>query len=212
METLLDLARNARLAVDSALVDIILQSADHMTRCLLTVETGAEPPSGAAPLVARIQEMIEGESNSQAGLAQLANVVAEPSRASVPIDVARSARQETAVGPRSVKVDTGKLDYLVEMVGELVIAQSLIQRQIRVNAVAPGPVWTPLNPADAGLTPENVAKFGQKNPMGRPAQPEARSPRYAPCRKPASAEAARRPSCRSRRGEGISPPYGMVRL
>jgi len=58
------------------------------------------------------------------------------------------------------------------------LAQSLIQRQIRVNAVAPGPVWTPLNPADAGLSPENVAKFGQKNPMGRPAQPEELAPAY----------------------------------
>jgi NAD(P)-dependent dehydrogenase (short-subunit alcohol dehydrogenase family) len=58
------------------------------------------------------------------------------------------------------------------------LAQSLIQRQIRVNAVAPGPVWTPLNPADAGLPPENVAKFGQKNPMGRPAQPEELAPAY----------------------------------
>src|SRR3954462_10829826 len=58
------------------------------------------------------------------------------------------------------------------------LAQALIQRQIRVNAVAPGPVWTPLNPADAGLPPENVAKFGQKNPMGRPAQPEELAPAY----------------------------------
>ena len=52
------------------------------------------------------------------------------------------------------------------------LAQSLISRGIRVNAVAPGPVWTPLNPSDAGLSPEEVSKFGQKNPMGRPAQPE----------------------------------------
>lgn len=58
------------------------------------------------------------------------------------------------------------------------LAQALIRRQIRVNAVAPGPVWTPLNPSDGGLAPENVAKFGQKNPMGRPAQPEELAPAY----------------------------------
>jgi NAD(P)-dependent dehydrogenase (short-subunit alcohol dehydrogenase family) len=58
------------------------------------------------------------------------------------------------------------------------LAQSLITRGIRVNAVAPGPVWTPLNPSDAGLSPEEVAKFGQKNPMGRPAQPEELAPAY----------------------------------
>src|SRR5690606_18812946 len=58
------------------------------------------------------------------------------------------------------------------------LAQSLIKRGIRVNAVAPGPVWTPLNPSDAGLSPERVAEFGSKNPMGRPAQPEELAPAY----------------------------------
>jgi NAD(P)-dependent dehydrogenase (short-subunit alcohol dehydrogenase family) len=58
------------------------------------------------------------------------------------------------------------------------LAQSLIERGIRVNAIAPGPVWTPLNPSDAGLSPDEVAQFGQDNPMGRPAQPEELAPAY----------------------------------
>jgi NAD(P)-dependent dehydrogenase (short-subunit alcohol dehydrogenase family) len=58
------------------------------------------------------------------------------------------------------------------------LAQSLIDRDIRVNAVAPGPVWTPLNPSDGGLPAKDVAKFGSKNPMGRPAQPEELAPAY----------------------------------
>jgi NAD(P)-dependent dehydrogenase (short-subunit alcohol dehydrogenase family) len=58
------------------------------------------------------------------------------------------------------------------------LAQSLVERGIRVNAVAPGPVWTPLNPSDGGLPPEGVAKFGQKSPIGRPAQPEELAPAY----------------------------------
>jgi NAD(P)-dependent dehydrogenase (short-subunit alcohol dehydrogenase family) len=58
------------------------------------------------------------------------------------------------------------------------LAQSLIDRAIRVNAVAPGPVWTPLNPADPGLPPEKVAEFGKKQPIGRPAQPEEIAPAY----------------------------------
>jgi NAD(P)-dependent dehydrogenase (short-subunit alcohol dehydrogenase family) len=58
------------------------------------------------------------------------------------------------------------------------LAQSLVERGIRVNAVAPGPVWTPLNPSDAGLPPADVAKFGSQSPMGRPAQPEELAPAY----------------------------------
>jgi NAD(P)-dependent dehydrogenase (short-subunit alcohol dehydrogenase family) len=58
------------------------------------------------------------------------------------------------------------------------LAQSLIEKGIRVNAVAPGPVWTPLNPSDEGLPPEKVAKFGEQAPIGRPAQPEELAPAY----------------------------------
>jgi NAD(P)-dependent dehydrogenase (short-subunit alcohol dehydrogenase family) len=47
-----------------------------------------------------------------------------------------------------------------------------------VNAVAPGPVWTPLNPSDEGMTPEKVAEFGKQAPIGRPAQPEELAPSY----------------------------------
>jgi len=58
------------------------------------------------------------------------------------------------------------------------LAQNLVEKGIRVNCVAPGPVWTPLNPADAGQSAEKVAKFGQQTPMGRPAQPEEIAPLY----------------------------------
>jgi NAD(P)-dependent dehydrogenase (short-subunit alcohol dehydrogenase family) len=58
------------------------------------------------------------------------------------------------------------------------LAMNLLDKGIRVNAIAPGPVWTPLNPSDAGETPDNVAHFGEDNPMGRPAQPEELAPAY----------------------------------
>jgi NAD(P)-dependent dehydrogenase (short-subunit alcohol dehydrogenase family) len=58
------------------------------------------------------------------------------------------------------------------------LAQKLIERKIRVNCVAPGPVWTPLNAADEGQSAEKVAHFGQKTPLQRPAQPEEIAPAY----------------------------------
>lgn len=57
------------------------------------------------------------------------------------------------------------------------LAQNLVDKGIRVNCVAPGPVWTPLNPSD-NKTPEEVSKFGQSTPMERPAQPEEVAPAY----------------------------------
>jgi NAD(P)-dependent dehydrogenase (short-subunit alcohol dehydrogenase family) len=56
------------------------------------------------------------------------------------------------------------------------LAQNLVERRIRVNCVAPGPVWTPLNPADK--EPKDVAEFGADTPFERPAQPEEMAPAY----------------------------------
>jgi NAD(P)-dependent dehydrogenase (short-subunit alcohol dehydrogenase family) len=55
------------------------------------------------------------------------------------------------------------------------LSGSLLPRGIRVNAVAPGPVWTPLNPSDSA---EKAEKFGSGTPMKRPAQPEELAPAY----------------------------------
>jgi NAD(P)-dependent dehydrogenase (short-subunit alcohol dehydrogenase family) len=56
------------------------------------------------------------------------------------------------------------------------LAQNLVEKGIRVNCVAPGPVWTPLNPADKPA--KEVAEFGADTPMGRPAQPEEIAPAF----------------------------------
>jgi NAD(P)-dependent dehydrogenase (short-subunit alcohol dehydrogenase family) len=56
------------------------------------------------------------------------------------------------------------------------LAQNLVERGIRVNCVAPGPVWTPLNPAE--LEGDEIKCFGADTPLGRPAQPEEIAPAY----------------------------------
>lgn len=56
------------------------------------------------------------------------------------------------------------------------LAASVIDQGIRVNCVAPGPVWTPLNPADQ--SPEDIKEFGASTTFKRPAQPEELSPAY----------------------------------
>ena len=56
------------------------------------------------------------------------------------------------------------------------LAANLLPRGIRVNAVAPGPVWTPLNPSDKEA--EDVSNFGAQAGMKRPAQPEELAPAY----------------------------------
>jgi NAD(P)-dependent dehydrogenase (short-subunit alcohol dehydrogenase family) len=56
------------------------------------------------------------------------------------------------------------------------LAASVAERGIRVNSVAPGPIWTPLIPAT--MPPEKVEKFGQETPLGRPGQPAELAPAY----------------------------------
>ena len=79
------------------------------------------------------------------------------------------------------------LDYSMTKGGIHALTRSLsaqlVGRGIRVNAIAPGPVWTPLNPADKEA--KDVAQFGAQTPMKRPAQPEEIAPAFvfmaAPC-------------------------------
>ncbi|MGH3785698.1 MAG: SDR family oxidoreductase [Pseudonocardiaceae bacterium] len=56
------------------------------------------------------------------------------------------------------------------------LAQTLLEREIRVNCVAPGPVWTPLIPST--MPEEKVESFGQQAPMGRAADPDEIAPSY----------------------------------
>jgi NAD(P)-dependent dehydrogenase (short-subunit alcohol dehydrogenase family) len=57
------------------------------------------------------------------------------------------------------------------------LSENLIEHGIRVNAVAPGPIWTPLNPM-GGATPDKLKDFGKSTPMGRPGQPNEVAPAF----------------------------------
>jgi NAD(P)-dependent dehydrogenase (short-subunit alcohol dehydrogenase family) len=57
------------------------------------------------------------------------------------------------------------------------LSENLIPDGIRVNAVAPGPIWTPLNPS-GGATPEKLEHFGESTPMGRPGEPNEVAPAF----------------------------------
>lgn len=65
------------------------------------------------------------------------------------------------------------------------LSGNLIDKGIRVNAIAPGPVWTPLNPSEKEA--KDVSEFGAKTPMRRPAQPEEIAPAYVCLASPQSA-------------------------
>jgi two-component system, chemotaxis family, sensor kinase CheA len=125
VESLLDRVRNGTMAVTPALVDLVLAGSDYLKTEVARVEgalSGAGPaePASNAALLAKVRDLMSGKP-------------AEPSAAPiVPAEMRLSeapaeARKSEATESRLVKVDTAKLDFLVDMVGEIVIAQSMIR-------------------------------------------------------------------------------------
>ncbi len=143
VETLLEEVRNGRHAVDSALVDVVLQSADYVSRSLVSLDAlvaGNKVPMPALDpaLVELVRAVHQGkEQKASPGKA----AVAEPPQAAPPPQgPSEGAPTHRATEASRVKVDTRKLDLLVEMVGELVVAQSLLRHDERLKIDVNAPI------------------------------------------------------------------------
>jgi two-component system chemotaxis sensor kinase CheA len=131
-ETVLERARSSQWALTPGAIDVILESADYLRRWLTHLESvlqnqPSDPPPPNEPLILRIRALSANSVEPEADLAQMAAAVesetAVPAEASVPAAAEPARRNETM----AVKVDTAKLDYLVDMAGEMVIAESLVR-------------------------------------------------------------------------------------
>ncbi len=127
VETLLDRARNQDLLLTPAIIDVVLESADYLKRAIAWVRAGLDGKAGEPPpfdeLLERVRDVLEGRT------------LAKSVEVAKPIE--KAPQTETA---SSLRVDAGKLDYMMDMVGELVIAQSLISHNPDIGALESGPL------------------------------------------------------------------------
>jgi two-component system, chemotaxis family, sensor kinase CheA len=135
VETLLDLARNSKLAITPAVVDVVLESADYLKQAINTVEAGISGKTVfLVPADKGLLQRITGLfTPSDPGVPLEAATVEDLS--SVNASVVTKAVAHKPADATSVRVETAKLDYLMDMVGEMVIAQSLIRHNPSLGSV-----------------------------------------------------------------------------
>jgi two-component system chemotaxis sensor kinase CheA len=130
VETLLDRARNQELLLTPAIIDVVLESADYLKRAIAWVQAGLNGKAGEPPafdqLLKRVSAVLEGKHAA----------VAAPVETAKPVE--KTAPEADAAS--TLRVDAGKLDYMMDMVGELVIAQSLITHNPEIGALESGPL------------------------------------------------------------------------
>jgi len=149
VETALDLARNGQLAITPAVIDVVLAATDYLKTELQNSEAAVRngtsiQPANSSELLRRIQALIAGgpvvavsdqaTEKTEERAAEPWPMITPPASPTTPSAPTTSSAQPQAeskkhAGPesRAVKVDTAKLDFLVDMVGEMVIAQSLLR-------------------------------------------------------------------------------------
>lgn len=134
METLLDEVRNFRLEIGTEVADIVLQCVDRLNRALRALDSGvhdrtAPELAADAALLQRIRALLELQAQSAVEPAPEPAAAAAPSQ-----DAGSDAVPQLAAEARTVKVDIGKLDDLVEMVGETVVAASMVRYDPEMQA------------------------------------------------------------------------------
>ena len=150
-ETLLDLVRNHKLLISPAIVDVVLSAADFLKASLMHLERRlAGRETGSAPKKAELLDRIH---SAGSGLTQCSINSAQPQKTCAPgiegakqpeatrsewtADERRTGedRRAQAAETHFVRVDTSKLDYLVDMAGEMVIAESMVRHHPELTAL-----------------------------------------------------------------------------
>lgn len=131
-ETLLDLARNGKLVMRPAAVDVVLAAGDYLRSWLDAIEAAAAgrpaaPPPEPDALSARIEAAASGGPEQSGGELQPGGPAPQREAAADAAESPAAGRSRTDGDASLVKVDTAKLEYLVDMVGELVIAQTVLR-------------------------------------------------------------------------------------
>lgn len=147
VETILDLARTGQLLMTPNLIDLTLESADYVGQEVLRIEAqlhgqAAQPPTDSTTFLKRVRAVISGEElaaspTSQASVASgiqlepLSDAVVPvdgvPTELAAPVVEGKLKTRAAAVDTHAIRVDTAKLDHLLDMVGEMVIAESMVR-------------------------------------------------------------------------------------
>ncbi len=131
-ETLLDLARNGKLVMRPAAVDVVLAAGDYLRSWLDAIEAAAAGRAAAAPpepdaLIARIEAAAAGGPEEAVAAPPADEPALQREAAAGPAEAPAAGAGRAGGDASLVKVDTAKLEYLVDMVGELVIAQTMLR-------------------------------------------------------------------------------------
>ena len=193
VETLLDRARDGKVAFTPAVIDVVLASVDYLSGEVCRVERALrggewETSIDNQALLVAVRGLMEQALEGAAAPAPAGRITASPSVSQSTVDLSQAisghepTEQEIAVKPapeaksekraqtgdtRSVKVDIAKLDYLLDMVGEMVIAQSMIRHDPEMEKVS---------------TPRLLRNFSQLESIAERIQKTAMSMRVVPVR------------------------------